>query len=288
MTTLVQHLHDARARLQSAGVAEAAATFDAELLARHVLGWDRATLLARRAEPAPDTFLPKFEEVIERRARREPAAFIIGSREFWNLELEVTRDVLIPRPESEFIVEEALAAVRHGGATGPRTILDVGTGSGCLGIALAGEFPAARVMAIDISAAALIVAQRNARRHGVGDRVTFVQGHLLDPVRGHVDLIVANPPYVRRPEAIALQIEVARFEPPVALYGGADGLELLRPLIVAAADRLTPGGALVLEFGFDQADDVAALVDRHAPLRLERFREDLQGLPRVAVIRRNA
>jgi len=285
--TLVEHLHDASARLRAAGVAESAAAFDAELLARHVLGWDRATMLARRSEPAPEMFLPTFEAFIERRARREPAAFIIGSREFWNLELEVTPDVLIPRPESEFIVEEALTVGRDVNPNGPRTIVDVGTGSGCLAIALAGEFPMARVVAIDISAAALLVAQRNAARHGVGGRVKFVQGHLLDPLRGTVDLVVANPPYVRRPDAPALQIEVARFEPPIALYGGADGLELLRPLIASASARLALGGALVLEFGFDQEDDVRALVAQQAALRLERFREDLQGLPRVAIIRRN-
>ena len=165
----------------------------------------------------------RFSAFIERRAAREPVAFITGHREFWGLDFDVSRDVLIPRPETELIVE-AVCEERER-RDDVRTIVDVGTGSGCLAIVLAREFPGARVLAIDISAAALVVAANNAARHQVDRRVTFVRGDLLDPVQGPVDVIVSNPPYV--PSGVELSLDIVRFEPAVALYSGRDGLTLV-------------------------------------------------------------
>ena len=191
-----------------------------------------------------------FETLVERRASREPVAFITGRREFWGLDFEVSPDVLIPRPETELIVEAVCDRRRRDDV---RTIVDVGTGSGCLAVVLAREFPSATVVATDISDAALAVANRNARRHQVDDRVTFVRGDLLDAVQGPVDVIVSNPPYVS--SAVELSPEIVNFEPPVALYSGLDGLTLVRRLIAEARSRLAPGGLFAVEFGLGQDDD---------------------------------
>ena len=255
------------------------ARVDAEVLARHALGWDRARLLADGREPMPTDIARRFSTLIERRATHEPVAFITGHREFWGLEFEVSPDVLIPRPETEMIVE-AVCERRHPGV---RTIVDVGTGSGCLAIALAREFPDASVLAIDISAAALSVAARNAARHHVDRQVTFMHGDLLEPVQGPVDVIVSNPPYV--PSGVELSRDIVRFEPSVALYSGIDGLTLVKRLIATVGARLADDGIFVIEFGFGQDDEVQASA-REAGWRDVTIKEDLQGIPRVAVLRK--
>jgi release factor glutamine methyltransferase len=243
-----------------------------------VLGWDRAVLLTRGREAATARFADEFDAAIARRAAREPVALITGHREFWGLDFEVTRDVLIPRPETEAIVEAALA-LPHSRRF--RRIVDVGTGSGCLAVALASELPAARILATDVSSRALEVACRNARRHDVSGRVSFARIDLLDGVRGPVDLIVSNPPYV--PDTSSLSGDVADYEPARALFGGADGLSALRLLIAAAGSRLVTGGTFIVEFGFGQADTILALAQTAGWTQIE-LRNDLQGIPRVAVM----
>jgi len=273
-----EHIADARQTLERAGLTAADARLDAEVLARHVLDWDRVRLVADGREPMPADAGARYAGVIERRATREPVAFITGRREFWGLEFEVSPDVLIPRPETELIVE-AVRNRRERDAV--RTIVDVGTGSGCLAVVLACEYPAARVIATDISAAALAVAARNARRHNVDDRVTFVHGDLLEAVHGHVDVIVSNPPYV--PSAVALAPEIVNFEPPVALYSGVDGLTLLGRLILDARARLQDGGLFVVEFGLGQDDDICALARAAGWQQVDTI-ADLQGIARVGVM----
>jgi len=273
----------ARDTLVRAGVQPADAAIDAAVLARHALGWDRAMLLARGREAPPASFDRPFETFVARRAAREPVAMILGVREFWGLDFEVTPDVLVPRPESEFIVEEALAEF----SSPPRLIVDVGTGTGCLAIALSHEFPSSRTIATDISAAALTVAARNARRHGVAGRVSFVRTHFLAGLLARADLIVSNPPYVPASAAPALAPEIVRHEPHTALFGGNDGLAAIREILASAADHLDADGRLIVEFGFGQEPEVSALAVRSG-WRVRRVRDDLQGIARTIVLGRRS
>jgi release factor glutamine methyltransferase len=288
---LDQIIAAARTRLRASGHNEATSLADADLLARHALDWDRTTLLIRRREPAPEGFEAAFGALVARRAAYEPIAYITGRREFWGLDLEVTPDVLIPRPETEFVVEEALAAARALVAAGQsRTlrVIDVGTGSGCLAIALARELPDVRVTAVELSTAALAVAARNARRHVGSSRIAWVNGDLLRPFGARVaDIIVANPPYVVRGDT-ALARDVRRFEPSLALYSDGDGLEHIRRLLLQAADVLAPGAFLIFEFGYGQDSRIVELVNETSALRVERVRHDLQGIPRVMVVEKTA
>jgi release factor glutamine methyltransferase len=277
----------ARGRLVGAGIEPGEAAFDAELLAREVLGWDLARYIAHSDEQVPDSYVTAFDAFVGRRERREPMSLILGRREFWGLEFEVTGDVLTPRPETELIVEEALAEMTAEAGVVPRPLVaDVGTGSGCLAVALAREIGGARVVATDVSAGALEVARRNARRHGVADRLGFVRTSLLDGVSGPFDLIVSNPPYVPTDALVTLPPEVREHEPRLALDGGSDGLDTIRGLIAQAATRLVPGGHLIVEFGVGQEDGVMQAAARWPPLQLQRIRRDLQGIPRAVVLTR--
>jgi release factor glutamine methyltransferase len=277
----------ARGRLVRAGIEPGEAALDAELLAREVLGWDRAGYVAHSDEPAPDQFVPAFEALVGRRERREPVSLILGRREFWGVEFEVTRDVLTPRPETEIIVEEALGCVTGRSDVAPRLLIaDVGTGSGCLAIALARDIPGARAVATDVSVGAIEVARRNARRHGVADRVTLVRTSLLDGVSGPFDLIVSNPPYVPTDAFVTLPPEVREHEPRLALDGGPDGLDTIRELLAQAVIRLASDGWLIVEFGVGQEGGVTQAVAHWPSLELRRVRRDLQGIPRTAVITR--
>ena len=287
--TLQETLADARERLIRADIAPTEAAIDVDLYARTILGWDKARLLIRRGEETPPELEPRFTEWIERRERHEPSAYIVGRREFWGLDFRVTPAVLIPRPETEFIVEEALTLLRDADAGdgtrgGPR-IADIGTGSGCIAVSLARELPQAAVVATDVSGEALAVARENAASHHVADRIEFVETSYLAGVDGTFDLITANPPYVRSTDKPALSRDV-RHEPDVALFGGADGLRDIAGVLDTAAARVRPGGWFVMEFGFGQEDDVRALADARAPLRVVRMRADLQGLARTAIIQR--
>lgn len=267
--------------MKAAGIPAEEAQLDAQLLAAHALGWDRTRLLTAWREPAPSGFGPTFDALVERRCRREPIAQITGVREFWGLEFEVTRDVLTPRPETEGIIEAALEHVRHA-----RAIVDVGTGTGCVAIALAREFPDAHVLGLDISYAALAVAARNARRHGVGNRVALERSDMLQALSSPADLIASNPPYVPAPDRASLPPEVRDFEPAAALFSGDDGLEAIRRLVAEAPERLVRGGLLVFECGVDQGPAIREMIARASGLDLVEIRPDLAGIPRTVVARK--
>jgi release factor glutamine methyltransferase len=280
-------LHDvlsgAARRLREVGLDAADAGADVEVLARHVLGWDRARLLAHRRDTVPAAFIEPFTALVDRRANRVPVAYLTGTREFYGLDFEVTPDVLIPRPETELAVEAALEALAAPGSGG-RTV-DVGTGSGCIAVAIAATRSDAAVVAVDRSRAALAVARRNALRHRVDDRVALVAGDLLTALspRRPVDVVVSNPPYV--PDGANVAPDVARHEPAAALYAGPDGLEVVRRLVAEAARVLRPGGCLVMEIGIEQADRVATAA-AHRDWAGVTFRPDLQGIARIAVLSR--
>jgi release factor glutamine methyltransferase len=279
--TLGDRVTWAREAITAAGVRPEDAALDAEVLARQVLGCDRAGFIVRLRDQEPAVFAKAYGALVDRRCRREPVAYILGEREFWGLPFEVTPDVLIPRPETELIVEEALALFPAGHS--PSVIVDTGTGSGCLAVALALEFPDARVIATDISEAALAVARRNAARHGAG-RIDFRAGDLLEPVNEPADLIVSNPPYVASGDAPGLVPEVREHEPHLALFGGPDGLSLFERLFPAAATRIRPDGRLIVEVGYDQDDRVAALAKGHG-WTLDHVRQDLQAITRTLIFK---
>jgi release factor glutamine methyltransferase len=271
----------ARARLQEAGISPDTATRDADLLARHALGWDLATWLARRREPASSAFLDTYDAIIRRRVNREPVAYIRGVQEFWGRDFRVATGVLIPRPETELLIELAGDYLRdHPGAA----IIDVGTGSGCIAITLALEHPAATVHATDISSAALAIAAANASR--LGAKVNFIQASLLDSAPRPMNLIVSNPPSVAERDKPGLSREVRDYEPDVALYGGTDGWREIRALLRATPTVLADDGLLLMELGYGQSEQLANEVEQVDSLFVDHIHADLQGIPRVAVIRR--
>jgi release factor glutamine methyltransferase len=227
--------------------------------------------------------LARFQLLVSRRAAGEPLQYVTGHQEFFKLDFEVTPDVLIPRPESEAIVEVALELLPKDRST---RFADVGTGSGCLAISILHELTNARGIAIDSSAAALNIGRRNAQRHGVIDRLQLIESDLFSAIvtDEQFDLIVSNPPYVPDDEIDSLQREV-RYEPRSALAGGSDGLEVIRRLLRAAPPRIQTGGHLVFEFGFGQAELLLNLIDPQAWNLIE-ARKDLQGIPRMMVLER--
>jgi release factor glutamine methyltransferase len=285
MTPFHRLVVSAGERLRRAGIPADQAAMDAELLARHAAAWDRVTYVSRRGEPPSEDVRRRFEAAIERRERREPIAYITGEREFWGRTFDVAPGVLIPRPETEHAVEGALAAL----ADHQRRwrIADVGTGSGCIAVSLACELPASRVVATDVMHEALLVARRNAMRHGVASRLRFVRASLLAGLVGPFDLIVSNPPYVPSAMRAQLMPDVRDFEPEVALYGGGtDGLALVRTLVAESATRLAPAGRLMMEFGWDQGAEVRRIVERVPDLELVAILRDLQGHERTLVAER--
>jgi release factor glutamine methyltransferase len=277
------HVTAARNRLRLAGLSAPEADLSARLLAEHVLGWGTATYLSSAHEAEPSGFVDRYEPLVARREAREPLSYITGTREFWALSFEVSPAVLIPRAETELIVEAALEVIPPGE---PMEIVDACTGSGVVAIALACERPAARVMATDISKDAIEVARRNAERHGVADRVRFVVGDLLEPITAPVDVILCNPPYVVDNAQPVLQPEVRDHEPAVAIFGGFDGLQLLTRMVRSAPARLKSGGSLIFEFGYGQDEEVEALVRSEPGLEFLDLRRDLQGIARTCIARR--
>ena len=282
-STIHERVVRARQRLRTAGVSVDEADLDARLLAEHVLGWTTEYFFGHADEAAPPGFDAPFDALIHRRASREPFAYIVGHQEFWGLDIEVSPAVLIPRPETELIVEAACGLFPD--PSGALAIADVGTGSGCIAVALARERRRAVILATDESEAALAVARRNAERLGVAGRITFRHADLLEDVNDRFDLVVSNPPYVRDIDRAGIQPEV-RFEPSGALYAGADGLDVMRRLVPQAAERLKPGGTLIFECGFWQADAVSQLISSAPGLRMVGLRNDLQGIPRIAIAQR--
>ena len=270
----------ARATEQLASVTDTP-RLEAELLLAHALGVSRTALLASLREPRD---APAFEALLERRLRREPIAYILGEWEFYSLALTVAPPLLVPRPETEHVVEEAL---KRAPAVSPR-ILDVGTGTGCLAVALAVELPEAQVTAVDVRPEALAAAGENARRHGVTDRVSAYGGDLfaaLPADSAPFDLIVSNPPYVETAAWDGLAPDIRLYEDPGALLAGPEGLDVIRRLIGEGWSRLAPGGWLVFEMGDGQWPSVRRV------LAAGGFTEadcacDLAGIPRVAMGRR--
>ena len=281
-----EKINSARARLVAAGIENGEAGRDANLLARHVLGWDRATVYTRETDDASAAFIAGLDPLIERRARREPVAYIRGVQEFWSHDFTVSRSVLIPRPETELIIEELLECLPHDLPQRAVKILDIGTGSGCLAVTAAAEVPLARVTATDISRPALEVARANAERHGVADRINFVEAAYVGHAEGPFDFILSNPPYVTELEYQNLAPEVREYEPALALVAGEDGFRDIRQIIDIASRQLAPGGTALIEIGHQHADQVADLVMGFGSLNLRKISNDLQCIPRVAVIER--
>jgi release factor glutamine methyltransferase len=272
--------HAAQA-LVARGFAPADARRDVSVLARHVLSWTMAEWVTNEGAQSPTGFAESLQRLVLRRMTHEPVAYITGVREFYGREFMVTRAVLIPRPETEGVIEAIPQGVLTSGRAGQRVALDIGTGSGCLAITLAFEHPAARVIATDVSHEALAVARENARRLGA-DPLEFVESGLVPPGLPPLDLIVTNPPYVPERDRESLAPDVRDFEPAQALFAGNDGLDVIRALLPQARAALKPRGTLVMEIGAGQARNVTALV-AEAGLRLITIRPDLQGIPRIVV-----
>ncbi|HEU0175290.1 MAG TPA: peptide chain release factor N(5)-glutamine methyltransferase [Blastocatellia bacterium] len=259
---------------------------DAQTLLAEALGEDRTYLIINFNRQLPEDLLSKFRAMVNRRAAGEPLQYITGHQEFFGLDFEVTPDVLIPRPETELIVEETIRIVQKYGIARP-VIVDVGAGSGAIAVALARELSAARVIASDISEAALRVARHNAARHGLGDRVGFVASDLLDAFaeEDFADFILSNPPYVSEEEMPSLQREVRDWEPRLALTDSNDGLSLYRRLLKGAPSHLKPGGHLICEMGYIQSERISAMVN-HNVWGAGRLLDDLQGIPRTIVLQK--
>lgn len=253
----------------------------AHALLAYVTGKGRAWLLAHREAALTAEQAARYMALIERAASGEPLAHLIGEREFYGLPFAVTPDVLVPRPETEGLVDAVLHWADARGRAAPR-LVDVGTGSGAIAVTLALKLPGARVTAVDVSWPALEIAQANTRRHGVADRVGLALGDLLAPVGPGQGAIAANLPYVNADELAAL--EVGRWEPRVALDGGADGLALVRRLLSQAPARLAPGGLLALEIGHDQGERVVALCQDAFPAAAVALHKDLAGLSRIVTV----
>jgi release factor glutamine methyltransferase len=264
----------------------------------HVLGRDRAWIYTHPEDTLESAAINRYFALVARRAAGEPTQYLTGKQEFWGLEFDVTPAVLIPRPETEHVVEVALERLGARGikinlTTGlpspPLRIADVGTGSGCIAVALAHELPHAEVLATDISAPALEVARRNASRHGVGDRVLFLQTDLLESVNevNSFDLVASNPPYVARNESHQLPREVREHEPASALFSGPTGAEIYPRLVKQAASLLRQKGILVLELGYNSLEHVRPLLYGQAAWVNVSVTNDLAGIPRVIAAERS-
>jgi release factor glutamine methyltransferase len=283
MTVSIERAIQEGAALLREGAAVDEALREAGSLMAHVLDRDRGFVIAHADDSLPDAQYQNFRRLITRRTRGEPLQYITGHREFFKLDFEVSPDVLIPRPETEVIVETALELCKDDPAP---VIADIGTGSGCIAISVLHELPAAVAVATDISLAALHVARRNAERHRVHRRLTLVESDCFAAVyvTKPFSLIASNPPYVSDDELERVPREV-RFEPRTALAGGTDGLAVIRRLLSEAPRFVCSGGHLVFEIGFGQSEAIEQAVDRRV-WKLREIRKDLQGIPRTFVLQR--
>ena len=275
--TLIRLLRAATERLFAAGIEDA--SLEAEVLLRHVLGITKTEFYLRFDAAVSHTDETEFELVLQRRIIGEPTAYITGHREFFGLDFKIDRRVLIPRPESELLVERAIL-LGNGGA---RTFADVGTGSGCIAISIAYALSSATAYAIDVSTDALEVAQMNCERHGVEDKVILLNGDLLSPMPCNVDVIIGNLPYVKRSEVVG--INTNGYEPRLALDGGPDGLDIMRRLSSQAASKLNPGGALLLELGQGQAEEACRIIGGDLDCSNCEVVKDLAGIERMLVVK---
>lgn len=274
-TSIADNLRNAALALEAARID--APRITAEVLLAHVLHLSRAQLLTRPEQNIPSDALAHFDRWVERARSGEPLAYIVGHKEFCGLNFVTDARALVPRPETELLVDLALKALPVNA-----TVADVGTGSGCIAVALAHRAPTARLTASDFSPEALTLAQHNAERLGVADRIAFVRSDLLSLLPGPYDCLCANLPYVSSAEVE--QLRFARFEPRLALDGGADGLALIRRLLASARDKLTPGGRLLLEIEHRQGAAVFALSGAFFPQAQRLIHKDYAGLDRVAEI----
>jgi release factor glutamine methyltransferase len=277
--TIAAARHALTEKLRQAGIDSADA--DAHLLMAHALRIDRAELMANGERALNLDEMKAIDALGERRLKREPVARILGRKEFWSLSLQVSQAVLVPRPESETVIEAALDAVGRGALqTEKLRILDIGTGSGALLLALLSELPNAVGSSTDISAAALEVARANAERCNLASRCTFIACDIAAGVQGPFDLIVSNPPYVARRDIASLAPEVRGYDPALALDGGSDGLDGYRAIAADARRLLAPGGRLIVELGMGQEPAVRALFTTTG-LIVAAARDDLAGIPRA-------
>lgn len=273
MTTISETLRAAAAALAEAGIEDAA--LEARWLMAHALGLPSNAVLDRSAA-APEN----FAELLTRRLKREPLAYIVGHQGFWTLDLEVSPATLIPRADSEAIVE---AALEHAGQ--PRRILDLGAGTGCLLLACLAEFPQAFGVGVDLNPQAAALAARNAVRNGLADRAAFLAGSWAESLNGRFDLVLSNPPYIPAADIAGLMPEVAGHEPGRALDGGADGLDAYRAICAELPRLLAEDGVAIFELGQGQEADVATIAQRHGLARVA-CRADLGGIPRALALRR--
>lgn len=256
---------------------------DAEVLLMHLLGRDRAWLIAHSSDEIEFDHWEPYFELLQRRRLGEPIQYIIGKAEFYGLPFRVAPDVLIPRPETEYAVEKVIGLAAS--FPSPR-IVDIGTGSGAIAVAIARHAPNATITAIDLSEPALTIARENAKRLGFADQIRFLQGDLLNPVAGEqFDIIVSNPPYVPEADRPTLSVEVRDHEPSLALFAGKDGLDIYRRLIPQALAHLVAGGYIALEIGYGQSPAILDLLSAAGFNNIE-FTPDLQGIPRVATAQR--
>lgn len=281
-------LKKAETELTAAGVSEAGR--NAELLLSHLLGLRRHELFTSSARLLTDDEEKGFRELLERRKRREPVQYITGSAEFRGLEMELSKATLIPRPETELVVDEALRVLSGAGNAGDITIIDLCTGSGCIAISMAVELSTSRIWATDISIEALVVAERNARRHGVADRINFLRGDLYDALNEVVlerkaTIILSNPPYIPDDEIERLEPEVAAWEPRASLAGGHDGLVLIRRIISGAGNYLANNGHLVMEFGAGQSQMVREFTEESG-FECE-IKKDLSNIERILIAKKS-
>ncbi len=281
--TLHETLTSALSRLTTANVPSP--RMNAELLLMFTLGCDRAYLHAHPERELSASEQARYDDALAERARGVPAQYITGHQEFWAMDFIVTPAVLIPRPETEHVIETVLQLACVGRAPSPAALrlVDVGTGSGCIALALANELPQAEIHATDISPAALEIARANAARHQLGSRVQFHETDLLQGLEPKAfDFVISNPPYVGECEADQVQLEVRKFEPRQAIFAGPTGLEVIARLIPQARDALKPGGRLVMEISGTIADGVKRLLEGWDEVRMT---NDLQGIPRVVSAR---
>jgi len=282
MTTIFRLLQTSSRRLRAAEISEALA--EAEILLAHVLGKDRLYLHAYPEAEVPPDAEDRFDRLLARRLRREPLAYLIGKLGFYGRTFTVTPAVLIPRPETEVLVEAVLKRLPK---DRPLMIADIGTGSGIIAISLACELPQAHIFATDISPEALEVARMNARNLGVEERATFLQGDLCQSLEGlSLDAICSNPPYISAPAVEALDPEIRNWEPRIAVEAGAEGIGPTRTIIARAPRFLKPGGWLALEMAAGSSEEVAALIQAQRGLTLAGTLKDLAGIERVALAQR--
>ncbi len=282
--TIRQAIRDAEGRLKRKGLLSPG--LDAEILLAFCLGMDRTGLIRAWDRPVTPGEMQSFNDLLERRLHGEPVAYLVGHKEFWSLDFKVGPAVLVPRPETEILVQAVLETAGHSGTAAPR-ILEIGTGSGAISIAVASEWPGADITATDLSAAALEVARENAKKLlGRKGRIAFVQGDLYEGAEGVFDIVCSNPPYISEAEYATLADQVTLYEPREALVAGPEGTEFHHSIAEGARERLKPGGWLLMEMGAEQRAALAGILQETKIFDIIRFRTDYAGLDRVVLARK--